>query len=78
MYRKHYRSQLSVKHQLSLRFSYLETLLVFLLLLVDYAETKVDFVGFFEVWLHAHHLRESLFCMLKRSIAIIQDSDSVP
>ena len=34
----------------------LQTLLKFLLLLIDYAKSEVDLVGFLKVWLHAHYL----------------------
>jgi hypothetical protein len=34
----------------------LETLLVFLLLLVNYAQAKINFVGLFKIRLHAHDL----------------------
>lgn len=37
-------------------FSYLQTLLEFLLLLIDYAKSEVDFICLLEVWLHSHHL----------------------
>lgn len=43
----------------------LETLLEFLLLFVDYAETEVDLIGFLKVWLHTHDLRKCFFGMLK-------------
>lgn len=36
--------------------SHLETLRKFLLLLVDYTQPEVDFIGFLEVWLHSHDL----------------------
>lgn len=38
--------------------SYLETGRKLLLLLVNYAEAEVNFVGLLEVRLHAHHLRK--------------------
>ena len=57
---------------------YLETLVVFLLLLVDYTEAEVDFVGLLEIWLHLHDLREGLLGMIKRTISIIQDTYAVP
>jgi hypothetical protein len=58
--------------------THVQTLVELLLLLVDYAEAKVDLVGLFEVGFHAHHLREGFFGMLKRSVAVIQDSNPVP
>lgn len=78
MYRKHYIMSAASETQFSLRMSYLETLLIFGLLLVNYAETKVDLICLFEVRLHAHDLRKSLFRMLKRAIAIIENADAVP
>jgi hypothetical protein len=47
------------------QYTYLKTLLVFLLLLIDYTKAEIDFVGFLEVWLHAHDLRESFLSMFK-------------
>ena len=44
--------------------TYVETLVEFLLLLVDYAETEVDLVGLFKVGLHAHDLGESFLGVL--------------
>jgi hypothetical protein len=62
----------------SLQAAYLKTLLVLLLLLVNYTEAKVDFVGLFEIRLHAHDLRKRFFGVLKRSIAIVKNSNAVP
>jgi hypothetical protein len=56
----------------------LETLRVFLLLLVDYTKAKVDFIGLFKVRLHAHNLRKGLFSMLQRAIAIIENANPIP
>jgi hypothetical protein len=53
-------------------------LLILLLLFVDYTEPKVDFVGLFEIGLHAHDLRKSFLGMLKRPISIIQDANAIP
>ena len=53
-------------------------MLVFLLLLVNYTESEVDFVGLFEVGLHAHDLRKRFLGMLKGSIAIVEDTNTVP
>jgi hypothetical protein len=53
-------------------------LLVLLLLLVNYTEAEVDFVGLFEVGLHAHDLRKRFFGMLERPIAIVEDANTVP
>lgn len=60
------------------RKAYLKTLLIFLLLFIDYAEAKVDFISLLKVGLHAHHLGESFFRVFKRSISIIEDTNSIP
>ena len=57
---------------------YLQTLAELLLLLVDYAQTEVDFVGLLKVGLHAHDLRESFFRVLERAVAVVQNTNSVP
>lgn len=64
-------------HKILDRF-YLQTLVVLLLLLVDNPQTKVYLVCFFEIRLHTHHLRESLFGMFQRAIAIVQDTNTIP
>jgi hypothetical protein len=51
--------------------TYLKTLLVFLLLLVNYAKPEINFICLLEVGLHSHYLRECLLGVLKRSISII-------
>ncbi len=56
----------------------LKTLLKFLLLLVNYSESEIDFVGFFEVWLHPHDLRECLLCVLKGAVSVVEDAYAVP
>jgi hypothetical protein len=53
-------------------------LLVLRLLLVNYTEPEVNFIGLFEVWLHAHDLRKRFLGMLQRPIAIVQDANAVP
>lgn len=58
--------------------AYLQTRSKFLLLLVNYAKAKVDFVGLFKIGIHAHHLRKGFLCMLERAVAIVQDAYSVP
>jgi hypothetical protein len=58
--------------------AYLKTLLVLLLLLVNYAETKVDLIGLFEIRLHPHDLRKGLFGMFERPITIVQNSNTIP
>jgi hypothetical protein len=49
---------------ISLKVAYLETLLIFLLLLVDYSQTEINFVRLLKIWLHTHDLRECFFGML--------------
>jgi hypothetical protein len=79
MYRKHCKHQRDLSNvSFSLQAAYLKTLLVLLLLLVNYTQAKVDFVGLFEIGLHAHDLRKRFFGMLKRSIAIIKNSNAIP
>lgn len=56
----------------------LETLLEFLLLLVNDSESEIDLVGLLEVRLHAHDLRERLLGMLQGAITIIEDAYTVP
>ena len=50
----------------------------FLLLLVYYAEAEVNFVGLFKAGLHAHHLGEGFFRMLKRTVAVVENANAVP
>jgi hypothetical protein len=59
-------------------YTYVQTLIELLLLFVNYAKAKVDFVGLLKIWLHAHDLRECLFGMLKGSIAIVENSNAIP
>ena len=58
--------------------SYLQTLVVFLLLFVNYPEAEVYLIRLFEVGLHTHHLGEGFLCVLKGSVTIIKYSDTVP
>lgn len=51
--------------------TYLEGLVVFLLLLVDYSESEVNLVGLVKIGLHLHDLREGLLCMVQRAITVI-------
>jgi hypothetical protein len=79
MYRKHCKLISGLSNvSFSLQAAYLKTLLVLLLLLVNYTQAKVDFVGLFEIGLHTHDLRKRFFGMLKRSIAIIKNSNAIP
>jgi hypothetical protein len=52
--------------------------LVLLLLLVDYTQSEINFIGLLEVWLHAHDLRERFLGMLERTVAIIEYADAIP
>ena len=58
--------------------TYLQALVELLLLLVDYTQSEVDFVGLFEVRGHSHNLRESFLRMIKRAIAVIEDTNPIP
>lgn len=58
--------------------TYLKTLVILLLLFVDYAEAEVNLICLVKIGRHAHDLRERLFSMLQGPIAIIQDTNSVP
>ena len=58
--------------------TYIQTLVEFLLLLVDYAEAKVDFIGLFKARLHVHDLRKGFLGVLEGAVAIVQDANAVP
>jgi len=58
--------------------TYVQTLVEFLLLLVDYAEAEINLVGLLKSWLHAHDLRKRLFGMLEGAIAIVKDTNAIP
>lgn len=60
------------------REAYLQTLLELLLLLVYYPKAEVDLVGFLEARVHAHNLGKGFFGVLKRAIAIVEDTYSIP
>ena len=51
--------------------SYLQALVVLLLLFIDYPKTEIYLIRLLKVGLHTHHLGEGFLGMLKRSIAII-------
>lgn len=80
MYRKHYSLIVSASacQGLSMDKYYLQTLLVLLLLLVNYSKSEVYLVCLFEVRFHSHHLRECFFGMLEGAIAVVENADSVP
>lgn len=77
MYLKHC-GRISQVQGSSSTFTYVQTLVEFLLLLVDYAEAEINFVGLLKSWLHAHDLRKRLFGMLEGTIAIVKDTDAIP
>ena len=45
--------------------TYIKRLLVLVLLLVDDAETEVDFMSLVKIGIHGHDLRESFFGMIQ-------------
>ena len=58
--------------------TYLETLVVLVLLLVYDTQTEVDLVGLFELGGHTHDLRKGLLGMIQRAVAIVQNTNTVP
>lgn len=58
--------------------TYLQTLAKFLLLLVNDTQAEVDFVGLLKFRRHTHHLRESFFGMVQGTIAIVEDTNTIP
>jgi hypothetical protein len=58
--------------------AYFEALLKLLLLLVDDAESEVDFVGLLELGVHLENRGEGLLGVIERPIAVVQDADAVP
>lgn len=58
--------------------TYLERLIVFLLLFVDDAKTEINLVCLIKVRLHFHDLRERVFGMVQRAIAVVEDANAVP
>lgn len=77
MYLKHWRA-ISLIQGVGNKDTYVEALVELLLLLVNYAEAEVDFIGLLEVGLHAHHLRKCFLGVLEGSITIIEYSDAIP
>ena len=59
-------------------FEAFKALIVLLLLLVDYTEAEVDFIGLVKIGLHMHDLREGFFSMLEGAIAIVENANAVP
>ena len=58
--------------------SYLQALIVLLLLLVYYPEPEIDLVRLFEVGLHLHDLGEGLLRVIVGSESVVEDTDAVP
>ena len=52
-------------------FTYVQTLVELLLLLVYYTQAEVDLVCLLEVGLHAHDLGEGLLRVLERAVAVV-------
>lgn len=57
---------------------YIQTVAELLLLLVNYAQAEVNFVGLFEVRGHTHNLGESLLGMIERTVPVIENPNSIP
>ena len=51
--------------------SYLQALIVLLLLLINYPEAEINLIRLLKVGLHTHDLREGLLSMFKGSVTII-------
>lgn len=58
--------------------TYLEGLVVLLLLLVDYAQPEVYLMGLVEIRLHLHDLRKSIFRVVQGAVSVIQDANAIP
>lgn len=58
--------------------TYIKTLFVLLLLLVDYAQAKVYFIRLLKVRLHLHDLRKRFLGVLQGSIPIVEDTNAIP
>lgn len=57
---------------------YLETLWIFLLLLVNYAEAEINFIGLFKIGLDLHDLGKGLFGIVIAPITVIENSNAIP
>ena len=53
-------------------------MLVFALLLIDNSETKVDFIALLEFWVHFQNRSEGFFSMLKGTVSVIENANSIP
>lgn len=79
MYLKHYLVSQLLRHGTTRPVhTHLQALAKLLLLLVDDAQAKVDFVGLFEIRLHAHDLGKGLLGMLEGAVAIVEDANAIP
>lgn len=58
--------------------TYLEGLVVLLLLLVDYTQPEVYLMGLVEIRLHFHNLRKRIFGVVQGAVSVIQDANAVP
>lgn len=58
--------------------TYLERLVVLLLLLVNYPKSEVDFMGLVETRVHCHDIGKGFLRMIKRAEAVVQNTYTVP
>jgi hypothetical protein len=66
------------RYKKNIKKTYVKTLLKFGLLLVYYTEAKVDLISLFKVGLDLHDLGKGLFGIVVASIAIVENTDSIP
>jgi hypothetical protein len=59
-------------------YTYIQTFLKLVLLLVDYSQAKINLAGLFKLGSHSHDLRKGFLRMIDRTISIIENSNSVP
>lgn len=79
MYLKHWKSISQVTKAEFIRIlTYLQTLVELLLLLIDYTQAEVDFIGLLEVGRHSHDLGESFFCVVEGPVTVVEDTNSIP